>query len=171
MGRRLPRSAPPQAGAAYAQHAAVIVRYLRRRLGDEAAEDAAAEVFLRALSGCGGESLPWLFGIAANVISEHRRAEARRLRALEAATRDAATATTDAPAEPVDPGLVAALRQISDGDREALLLLAWGELSYGEIAQALQVPIGTVRSRIARARRQLRDAASPHHATHEVPCD
>jgi RNA polymerase sigma-70 factor (ECF subfamily) len=44
------------------------------------------------------------------------------------------------------------------GDRDALLLLAWGDLSYAEIASALQIPIGTVRSRINRARQQLGDA-------------
>lgn len=53
------------------------------------------------------------------------------------------------------PELVRALRRVPAGDRDALLLVVWGELSYEEAATALDVPIGTVRSRIARARKRL----------------
>jgi len=59
------------------------------------------------------------------------------------------------PTEGLDPDLYAGLTDLARRDRDALLLHAWGELSYDEIAQALDVPVGTVRSRIHRARRQL----------------
>jgi RNA polymerase sigma factor (sigma-70 family) len=53
------------------------------------------------------------------------------------------------------------LEQLDDYDREALLLYAWGELRYQEIADVLRIPVGTVRSRLNRARRKLREALQP----------
>lgn len=159
--------------ALYVQHVDAIVRYLRRRLGDQAAEDAAAEVFLRALRATPpltdtAEALPWLYVTASHVISERRRSEHRRLRALERAAGQAVAGAEDRPIRPdLDPALVKALRRLSSPDREALLLIAWGELSYSEAAQVLEVPVGTVRSRIARARRQIdgtQSAPTPHVA-------
>jgi RNA polymerase sigma factor (sigma-70 family) len=58
------------------------------------------------------------------------------------------------------------LDTLAEGDREAILLFAWEELSYPEIALAMDIPVGTVRSRIHRARAQLRDALGD---TLEVP--
>jgi RNA polymerase sigma factor (sigma-70 family) len=55
--------------------------------------------------------------------------------------------------------LAKALRRLSERDRDTLLLYAWGDLDYASIAAAMQVPVGTVRSRLNRARRQLRRAA------------
>lgn len=53
------------------------------------------------------------------------------------------------------PELVGELLRLPAADRDALLLVVWGELSYAEAATALSVPIGTIRSRIARARQRL----------------
>jgi RNA polymerase sigma factor (sigma-70 family) len=147
--------------AIYSRYLPSIVRYLRRRLGADAAEDAAADVFVRALrhgSLQHGDShpLPWLYGIAANVILECRRSERRRLRALErlAAEPRAIPFSPDLAGQ-LDPLLMRGLRTLSRQDRETLLLIAWGELSYAETASALRIPIGTVRSRVARARAHL----------------
>jgi RNA polymerase sigma factor (sigma-70 family) len=159
---------------AYRQHLPAIVRYLRRRLGDDVAEDAAADVFARAIRAeraAQAVSLPWLFGVAANVISEHRRSERRRLRAIERLA--AQTPSEHSPVEVVaalDPALIRALRRLDRGDLEALLLVVWGELTYEQTAEALDVPVGTVRSRIFRARKQLGpSAARVHPATHSSP--
>ncbi|MBB4912791.1 RNA polymerase sigma factor [Actinophytocola algeriensis] len=54
--------------------------------------------------------------------------------------------------------LGAALAGLSSGDRDVLLLVGWERLSYEEVAQALDIPIGTVRSRLNRARKQVRAA-------------
>jgi RNA polymerase sigma-70 factor (ECF subfamily) len=50
-----------------------------------------------------------------------------------------------------------ALAELSTGDRDVLLLIAWEGLSYDEVATALGIPVGTVRSRLNRARKQVRE--------------
>lgn len=158
---------------AYRQHLPAIVRYLRRRLGDGVAEDATAEVFTRAVRAeRAGQavSLPWLFGVAANVISERRRSERRRLRAIERLAGQ--TPREHLPAEVdsgLDPTLIRALRRLDRGDREALLLVVWGELTYEQAANALDVPVGTVRSRIFRARKLLGASAPRVHPLSDTP--
>jgi RNA polymerase sigma factor (sigma-70 family) len=144
----------------YDRHGRRVVRYVARRVGAIDAEDIAAEVFVRAYSRratCRGEHgsvLPWLLGVANHVIADHRRVESRRLETLE---RLAETTPTSVEHEHVGlaPELLRALRRVPAADRDALLLVVWGELSYDEAATALDVPIGTVRSRIARARKRL----------------
>lgn len=154
---------PEAFAAVYSQFFPPIVRYLQRRLGDSAADDAAAEVFLRAfrkraeMSPAHDSVLPWLYAIAGNVIAEQRRSERRRLRAME---RLAGQRTLDRTVDPADrlntdPRLIRALRRLTPADRETVLLIAWGELSREEAAVALGVPAGTVRSRLSRARAQL----------------
>jgi RNA polymerase sigma factor (sigma-70 family) len=146
--------------ALYERHHAAVHNYLRRRLGVDAADDLAAETFVRAFRARAryrpqsDSARPWLLGIAANPIGHRRRAEARALRALQRAAAQPSRAH-DGPAEELDPRLIEALGHLSHRDREALLLFAWGELSYAEIAEALGVPIGTVRSRIHHARASL----------------
>ncbi|MFG1989858.1 RNA polymerase sigma factor [Actinoplanes sp. NPDC048988] len=140
-----------------------------RRIGPPA-DDLLAETFLIAFRKRASyqprhlDVRPWLFGIATNVLHRHLRQEERRYRALaRAATHDAqAHPLADEAADRVDAqaarsGLAAALARLKPGDRDALLLLAWAELSYAEIAATLDIPLGTVRSRINRARRLTRE--------------
>jgi RNA polymerase sigma factor (sigma-70 family) len=149
------------------RHYATIHGYLRRRLDATIAEELAAETFARALRAVTrydedrGDALPWLFGIAANLARRHRRTEVRRLRAYARTGRDPlqdehgdAPARLDAAA--AGPRLAAALAELRADDREALLLFAWADLSYEEISLALGIPLGTVRSRLHRARQTLR---------------
>ena len=129
-------------------------------------EDLAAEVFTRGFRGRDrfradrAAVLTWLLGVANHVIADHRRTEQRRLKALQ---RLAATAPELIEHEDraLSAELVGKLRRLSADDRDALLLVVWGELSYGEAAAALGVPIRTVSSRIARARRALAAAVDP----------
>ena len=95
----------------------------------------------------------WLYGIAANLLRDHHRAERRRLLAYAKTGVDpildggfdAVGARLDAGAE--GPAVARALARLTPGDRETLLLYAWADLTYREIAEALTIPIGTVRSR------------------------
>jgi RNA polymerase sigma factor (sigma-70 family) len=149
------------------RHYGSVYGYLSRRVGRVIADDLAAETFIRAFERRSSydrtaqRAFPWLLGIAVNLLAHHRRSEARQLRALaaagnlEAARSLGATGTTDAA---TSAQLVAGLEQLDDYDREALLLYAWGELKYAEIADVLGIPVGTVRSRLNRARRKLRQA-------------
>lgn len=162
------------------RHATAVHRYLGRRVG-ELADDLLSETFLIAFRRRAAyradhlEVRPWLIGIATNLVSGHVRAERRRYRALARAAAEPETSPPD-PGDSIDRlaaqalrgPLAGALAGLKERDRDALLLLAWGQLSYEEIAAVLDVPIGTVRSRLNRARRQTRaalSATSPFDAT------
>jgi RNA polymerase sigma factor (sigma-70 family) len=150
----------------YERHHVAVRRYVARRVGSEAGDELASEVFTRAFGGrerCRAEhtsGLPWLLGVANHVIADHRRAEQRRLKALQRLAA-AAPELIEHEDRALSAELVSELRRLSGEDRDALLLVVWGELSYEEAATALGVPIGTVKSRIARARRALAAAVDP----------
>ncbi|MEU8035243.1 RNA polymerase sigma factor [Streptosporangium sp. NPDC049078] len=155
--------------AVFDAHYEEIRRYIGRRLGLDVAEDLAAETFLIAFrrrdrfdAARGGVRL-WLYGIATNLIGRHRRAEIRRYRAL---ARTGPPPDDDGHdqrvAERVTAGvtvgrLSGALARLSKGERDVVLLIAYGGLTYEEIAEALGVAYGTVASRLSRARTKLRD--------------
>lgn len=164
--------APEIFGVVFDRHAAAIHGYIARRLGRDAADDLVAETFLVAFRQRGGydpaqpSARPWLYGIATRLVSRRRRNEVRFFRAIARTGIDPAA---DPVAEPVaDEGirradartlhrqLAGALAGLAAADRDALLLVADG-LSYAEAAQALGVPDGTLSSRVARARRKLRE--------------
>ena len=161
----------PEAFAAlYDRHAAPIHRFAGRRLGDQLADDVVGETFLAAFRrrkryDLGrADARPWLYGIAANVIGKHRRAEVRMLRAFARTGADPVAAghadlvDSRVCAAAVQRDLAAALAALTTGDRDVLLLVAWADLSYEETAAALGIPVGTVRSRLHRARRKVREA-------------
>jgi RNA polymerase sigma factor (sigma-70 family) len=149
------------------RHFEVIQRYLRRRLPGVIADDLAAETFTVAFDRRDSYDLsrsdarPWLFGIATNLLRGHRRRELRELHAnARADAADVAAPEVDPDArldaKAAGPLLAQALASLEARDRDALLLFAWTELGYEEIAAALEVPVGTVRSRLHRARRLVR---------------
>jgi RNA polymerase sigma factor (sigma-70 family) len=151
----------------FERHASTVHAYARRRIGTTAGEEILAQTFLTAFEKRSRFDLsyesarPWLLGIATNIIRHHLREEREHLTALGKMFREQ-------PEDPVDdvarldaqrmkPRLIAALLALSDDDRETFLLLALGQLTYEEVASALRIPIGTVRSRIHRARIHLRE--------------
>jgi RNA polymerase sigma factor (sigma-70 family) len=110
------------------------------------------------------DARPWLYGIASNLISQHRRAEQRRYRAMGRAGSDevseshADRVATRLDAQARRGPLAAALAGISKKDRDVLLLVAWADLTCEEVGRALGIPAGTARSRLHRARKQIRAA-------------
>jgi RNA polymerase sigma factor (sigma-70 family) len=158
------RERPEYFEAVFDRHGGTIYRYLRRRVGTALAEELTAETFARAFRARrrfdrrGESALPWLYGIAANLLRMHRRGEARRLRAYARATESGfepslspdSDGRLDAAA--LRPALAVALAGLPHAQREVLLLHAWAELSNEEIAIALGISAGTVRSRLHRAR-------------------
>lgn len=149
------------------RHAPTIHRYASRRVGGVLADDICSETFLTAFEARNrfdssrGDILAWLYGIAAKRLLKHHRGETRRWRAY------ARTADEVGAGQHEDPRLDAVLAHaelaevlagLAPMDREVLLLFAWEDLSYSQIAEALDVPVGTVRSRLNRARTQSRAA-------------
>lgn len=162
------RQHPEAFAEVFRRHAPELKRYVTRRLGRDAAEDVVAETFLAAFRQRDRYDLarrnarPWLYGIATNLIGRHVRDEVRHLRAVQRTGADPVTEPfTDRSDERVSaqahgPRLAGALASLPKGHRDALLLVAWGGLTYPEAAHALNVRVGTVRSRINRARKKLR---------------
>jgi RNA polymerase sigma-70 factor (ECF subfamily) len=147
----------------YERHHDRVLRYVSRRVGVVAAEDLAAETFVRAFrdrARCRsehGSALPWLMGVASHVVADHRRLEKRRFVALSELVREAPVAL-EHPESGLTPELADALRRLPVQERDALLLIIWGELSYEEAATALDIRPGTVGSRVFRARKRLEEA-------------
>ncbi|WP_326561612.1 RNA polymerase sigma factor [Micromonospora sp. NBC_01796] len=161
---------PERFAAIFDRHAPYIHRYLARRLGAEAADDLVGETFLAAFrrrdrfDTTHRDARPWLYGIATHIVSQHRRDEDRRYRIRQAyvpATSEVSHAdrvATAVTARSLRGLLSAALAKLSTGDRDVLLLVAWEELTYEQVAAALSIPVGTVRSRLNRARKLVREA-------------
>jgi RNA polymerase sigma factor (sigma-70 family) len=146
----------------FERHFCSVHTYLHRRAGRDLADELAAETFVlaferRASCRASGSVLPWLYGIATNVLRRSWRAERRQLRAYGrsgvdqwAVYEDEAVARVDGSA--LDARLALALAAMRPQERDALLLYAIADLSYDEIALALDVPVGTVRTWLHRAR-------------------
>jgi len=161
---------PERFAVIFDRYAGQIHRYAARRLGPAAADDIVADVFLIAFrhrsryDTSQASARPWLYGIATNLISRHRRSEVRMYRALArtgldpVVEPDADRVANSVSAAAAGQQLATALAQLSTGDRHTLLLVAWADLSYEEVATALDVPIGTVKSRLHRARTTVRAA-------------
>jgi RNA polymerase sigma-70 factor (ECF subfamily) len=153
--------------AAFEAEFASLHRYLARRLGQAVADELAAETFAVAFRSWdrldpGRPVRPWLYGIAANLVRHHWRKERRMLRAYARSGADPVFADEDAAAERADADarhreLATALAGLRRDEREILLLHAWAELTDAEIADALDVPVGTVKSRLSRTREKLRN--------------
>lgn len=160
------RRDPSAFGAIFDRHHAAIHRYATHRLDRTSADDVAAETFIRALAGLDhayttdGALRAWLYAIAGNLMrDEHRRRS--RARNTDARLRSSADpAAFDRSDDAPDPELLQAVRSLRDEEQEVLVLFAWGDLSYDEIAATTGVAVGTVRSRLHRARTQLRVALS-----------
>lgn len=169
---------PAEFAAIFDRHAGSIHRFVARRIHPAEADGLVGDVFRIAFERRGSFDLarpsarPWLYGIATNVVAHHRRSETRRLHAMArlASVRvdhddligERVSATVDADGEWAR--LVDVIDELPADERETLLLYAWEELSYADIAAALEVPVGTVRSRLNRARRRLR-ASDPSEIT------
>lgn len=157
-------------GDLYGRHVRAVRAYCLWRTADpHSAEDATATVFLEAWRRrnqllLGTESaVPLLMGIATNVVRGQWRSRRRhrdalvRLHSAEphafADPEAEAIARLDAIQQVKEAG--AEIRALPRRERDVLALIAWGGLSYEEVAVALELPIGTVRSRLARARARL----------------
>ncbi len=159
---------PARFGEIFDRHAEAVFRYLARRIGPDDASDLLADVFLAAFearfryASDFSTALPWLYGIASNLLRKHFRRRAGELRMLDRLVAQSEPDDyVDAVADVIDAQLqVRAMAKLLDelppGERDVLLLHAWEALTYEEIANAHNIPVGTVRSRLNRTRRRLR---------------
>lgn len=164
---------PENFAVVFDRHFDFIHRYLARRVGSDLADDLASETFVRAFRARAsydtavGDARPWLYQIATNLVRSHWRTEQRRLadlakRLVDNPMGDPEGAVESVAATTAMPALAAALADLTPEQRDPLMLYAWAELSYEQVAAALDLPIGTVRSRLSRARAILRERLSEH---------
>ena len=145
----------------YARHFDAVRAYAWRRGPDEA-DDVVAETFLvawRRLDQVPVESLPWLFAVARNVRCNMERGERRR-RLREERGAPAAAGATPAAILEERSAVRSALAQLSESDREVLMLAAWEQLDRAGMAAALGCSRTAVTVRLFRARRRLAAALS-----------
>ncbi len=154
------------------RHASALLQYLMRRVGPSDAEGLLGELFRVAFESrtrfdlSRSDARPWLYGIAANLVMKHHRTRARRdhaLARLAIVGPDRSKSAFDELVVDADANaallamICQAIDDLPDVDRELVLLYAWQELTYAEIAEAMGIPVGTVRSRLNRVRSTLRE--------------
>ncbi|TDV40752.1 RNA polymerase sigma factor [Actinophytocola oryzae] len=163
-------------GRLFDAYARSLHRYLARRVGAENAHDLVSETFLVALNQRHsydprrGAVRSWLYGIATNLLRRHVRQELRGLQAAARSighTQESVASHEARVADRLDAAVMAArlagaLAELSEGDRDVLLLTSWAGLDSTEVADALNIPVGTVRSRLHRVRKWLRANAPTH---------
>lgn len=144
----------------FRRHEPAVRAYALRRVGPSVADDVVAEVFLvcwRRFEEVPADALPWLLGIARNVLGTLRRGEHRRT-ALRGRLAEVEACAANELAGIGDGVLAAAMAQLSEADRELLLLIAWEGLSPRQLAVSLGLRPSAARVRLMRARRRLRVA-------------
>jgi RNA polymerase sigma factor (sigma-70 family) len=181
LWRRAVDGEPDAFGVLFERHAQAVYNYLFRRTADWAlAEDLTPVVFLEAWRRHTNVRLerelvlPWLLGVATNVLRNRRRSQWRYRAALERLPREHAHDFADEANGRLDDErqtrtVLRAIAKLPRREQDVLALCAWAELSYEEAAVALGVPVGTVRSRLSRARARIREL-SPAHG-HEPDCE
>jgi RNA polymerase sigma factor (sigma-70 family) len=148
-------------------HLGAVTAYARRR-GSRDADAVAAEVMTIAWRRLAdvprGDALPWLYATARNLLLEEARKSSRSAQLREPAAIAVAPEVGE-----IDGDLRTALLALSRLDREALLLIAWEDLTPAQAAQALGINATAFRVRLLRARRRLRSQLEAHASPGIVP--
>lgn len=146
------RTEPERFASLFDRHAPHIHRYLARRVGSQAADDLVAETFLVAFGKRAGydprfrDARPWLYGIATNLVGQHRREEVRQFRLrlsrgpAPVQDDDAERAVVNLTAQSVRATLDKSLAALAKADQDVLLLIAWEQLSYDEVESDYILP-------------------------------
>lgn len=149
----------------YSRYSGPLYGFFRRRLDSpQRAEDLAQETFLAVIRGASRYQpralvRTYLYGIALKLLASERRKNRRETAIRDSAVEAAAPCTQES-------GLWVreAIATLDPGDREIVMLREYEQLSYGEIADLLRIPINTVRSRLFRARMALKGRLIPKTA-------
>lgn len=161
---------PQRFAVIFDRHAAVVHRYVASRVKGADIDDVVSETFIAAFRSRGrydqaySDARPWLLGIATNVLRHHQRSEGRRLARLRGHVHinESSPDLADSVASAIDheselARVDQALGRLDPHQRDVILLAASCDLTYEEIARSLDLPVGTVRSRLSRARKRLRE--------------
>lgn len=165
---------PERFGEIFERHHHAIWGYLARLAGPDVADDLTGEVFVVAFvqrdrfNPSQGQVRSWLYGIATNKLHNRFRSDSRAKRAFHRAAARRVD-SGDYSQEVIDAAdladtvrrVRAAMALLDRGDRELIALAVWEQLPYAQIAVVLGVPVGTVRSRLSRARGRLRELMGP----------
>ena len=143
----------------FEQHYEAVLAYMLRRIEGAAAEDLAADTFLvawRRFDSIPQDPLPWLYAVARNLISNHRRGASRR-DAFLTRVKGEPRQVLDDPGDEIATRseILAAFRKLSSRDRETLALVAWEGLSAERAARVVGCSVGAFWVRLHRARRRL----------------
>ena len=156
-------------GLLFERNVRSVYNYCFRRTGDwSQAEELTAIVFLEAWRRCRDirlereDALPWLLGVATNVVRSLRRTRRRYRSAIDRLPRERVADFAVDVDERLDDerqmrAVLRVIGKLPRGDQDVLALCIWEGLSYDEAALALDIPVGTVRSRLSRARARLRE--------------
>jgi len=156
-------------------------RYLYRRMPADSVDDVLSETLMvvwRRLDEVPSDaSLPWCYGVARKVLSNHRRGDQRRLRLVDRLTAEPRPVATDPQGiDDGDPHLEAALELLSDQERELIHLWAWEQLEPREIALVVDSTPNAISLRLTRAKQKLANSlerqnrpASGHSPDKQVP--
>jgi len=169
---------PDQFYAIFDRHYRSIYRFVVGAVGIDDGPELCDEVFARAFESrqrydpSYPSAKPWLFGIASNLVNGYWRSQARELRAYQRASHMAEgdeefedDIVCRLAAQADRPRIASAVLRLRKEEAEVVLLFALENLSYAEIAQALSIPEGTVRSRLHRARTRLRNLLTGYGET------
>ena len=174
-------------GELFERHAKAVYNHLFRRTGDwSLAEELTSVVFLEAwrrrtaVKIENESALPWLLGVATNVLRNTWRSRRRHRAALERLPRETPMGFSDDADARLDDeehmrAMLHRLRGLPRREADVLALCVWAELTYEEAAVALEIPIGTVRSRLSRAKARLREpersVGHERDGDHAVPAE
>lgn len=143
----------------WADHGDDVFAYAARRIGASEAEDVVADVFVvawRNRTRRPRRELPWLYGVARNVLSDRYRSRQRRQRLLQRAISLSPDSHEDVEADVDWLGLDSVLDELSETELEALLLTAWEGLKPRDAADVVGISGAAFRMRLSRARRRVR---------------
>jgi RNA polymerase sigma-70 factor (ECF subfamily) len=143
------------------EHAGAVRAFVRRRIGDDDADDVVADVFVvawRRLGDVPEQPRTWLLGVARRLLANRFRAAKRQRALFERLAHERHVTHGGDPAADETGALLRGLATLRAGDREVLLLVTWDGLSHAEAAEVLGVRPATLTMRVHRARARLQHA-------------
>lgn len=173
---------PEAFASVFDRHAEVLAKYLVRRVGSADGESLLGELFRIAFESRDrfdtnySDARPWLYGIGSKLVMKHFRSRERGRTALVRLASQSSSTEVPFDEQVTENShwialwqcVAPAIDDLPDRDREVVMLYVFSGLSYVEIAEALEIPAGTVRSRLNRVRVAMRQLAATQAALQPI---